>query len=540
MNHSNSKIGTLLTHNYRHAPSDYAKWCFLAIIGLLTTLIYVETPLYFDDLRFRPGCKLHEVFSYNGYSWMSFIEACDNYISSMWFNDPNRLANYISPAILCLLPHWAFAIISGALTCLIILLMCKLVGSKSLLGIAVMSFFVIFGLPWNEFMYSVMFSLNYIWSSVPILLTVWFITESFNGKSYSRKQFIFVCLTAIVAGWMHEGLSAPLLAGFTVYYIYLWRQVTRRDKILFLCLAIGVFLCFCGPDIWQRSDMGAGHDPGVAPLRWFIYYGFYNPVYFLFIISLVLSISLWSGWSKLSKQQKGFLLLIAVTTSAPIYFFFRFHYGERVIWMSRLLSPVGCLYLFNLYKTAIRHKYRTLIALICGIAPILNLGFAVIEQHKCRKEALEILSLYDQSETGSVFYDKTQWHLTPALGKSSLKQFSTPLLCHYLSVFLYDSSKHFVILPTAFRKFSPVDATPMPSTEHLFTFDNHLISNIPPENTQIEFLITDSHNNTHRTKCEWYSFQDASNNTWYIFEPMIYPFRNFKIEYTISDAIITN
>lgn len=124
------------------------------------------------------------------------------------------------------------------------------------------------------------------------------------------------------------------------------------------------------------------------------------------------------------------------------------------------------------------------------------------------------------------------------------KQLSNNLIPHYFATtsrfFLYDNSKHFVILPTVFRKFTPVDATPMPSTEHLFTFSNHLISNIQPENAQIEFLITDSHNETHRTRCEWYSFKDAYNNTWYIFEPMIYPFRNFKIEYTISDAIITN
>lgn len=201
-------------------------------------------------------------------------------------------------------------------------------------------------------MYSVMFSLNYIWSSVPILLTVWFITASFDGKIYSRKQFLFICFTAIVAGWMHEGLSAPLLVGLIVYYLYMWRHVTSRDKILFFCLAIGVILCFCGPDMIYGNAViwGAGHDQGVAPLRRFIYYGFYNPVYFLFMISLVLSISAWKGWRKLTKQQKGFLLLIAVTTSVPIYFFFRFHYGERVIWISRLLSPVGCLYLFNLYN----------------------------------------------------------------------------------------------------------------------------------------------------------------------------------------------
>jgi len=504
-------------------------------VSALTALIIFYTPAYADDIWFRMPRGTE------GVSWNDFVETVQTYRIIHWHIDANRLANHISPIFLCLTPRWLYALLCGIMMWFMQMLCCRL--ARCARGSC--PAFVILGcmaflLPWDEAMYCVMFSLNYMWSSVLVLLTLGFILAMERGKEFSRAQTAGICLLAVAAGWMHEGMSAPLAAGLGAYFLIMRRNADRRALAVAACFCIGLLLIMCGPAIWNRSatlSSVPAHGRGIIPetARFILY----NNAFCLYAVCLAMA-GLCRAWrQRLSRQDVAFLAMLFVMGMAASVFFIKFFVGVRVVWINQLLCPVGCVYLLRRAGVHPGRVLRSAIIVFVAVTVVTSYAFAAVEQQRLYGECRQVMQLFRESDSGRIYLDITQPGISPSMGKTSGKILHEKWTRDYYSTFYEDGKKRLVILPESFRDFTAGKARKVASTDSLMVFDNHIVTPFCPAQETLTLKVKTAGSDKWQTVKRTHEPFTASDGTkWWILEPVITKMKMNRINGKIADIQI--
>lgn len=228
------------------------KVCYLsvtAIVVILFGVLFCIAPPYSDDIWYLLGTYgVDESID----ATLIAMRTCVDH----WFWDTGRLANLISPPFLALFPRWVFAVLNAVALAMMIGLSRSLAGApRGSLGAWFILGAVTLCLPWLDQMISIIYALNYVWTSALMLATLMFFVRFSSGRGpNSRLGLAGAVVVALLAGWMHEGFSIPFIAGMCAYAAVDRRALRSRPAIsVAVSLMIGTVLIFCAPATWFRG-----------------------------------------------------------------------------------------------------------------------------------------------------------------------------------------------------------------------------------------------------------------------------------------------
>ena len=117
--------------------------------------------------------------------------------------------------------------------------------------LAVMAF-VAFTFPWWDVFMLFIVALNYLWTTVAVLLFLVAIYK-YEYASHGAMRWALL-LFAVFAGWMHEAAGLPLAGALLIYAIWVkgWKTLSkmRRDMIVAFC--VGALMGMLSPAMWRR------------------------------------------------------------------------------------------------------------------------------------------------------------------------------------------------------------------------------------------------------------------------------------------------
>lgn len=226
------------------------------VLSLLYAAIAFFTPPLVDDLIFMgDSCGIGIGFEKLALGWEELL--------AHFIYDVGRLSNVIAVVLLCLLPHFVFAILQAVAVYIILEFGSRLIGITSRIARTLYATIVVFALPWHDSIAVLDYSVNYVWSTALIVLFLYaFFRHHANGTD------IGWLILALAAGWMHESFSLPVCVGLACTSIYNHRHISRRHIALAVFFAIGTALNFVFPAIWHRASMThSSLVSNVAPIK---------------------------------------------------------------------------------------------------------------------------------------------------------------------------------------------------------------------------------------------------------------------------------
>lgn len=167
------------------------------------------------------------------------------------------------------------------------------------------------------------YGVNYLWSSVYILLFVFLFHNNYNEKR-SIVSLLSLCLLGFVAGWSHEGLAIPVSMAFIVeFFIRLKNEIKKPNLQItpfiyqylpVLIFGIGVALMvFCPANFKRAAGMNESDWAGGALALRLRSFCFLRATY-IFIALIII------GWLKCRKMTTAYIKenvywLVAWTTA---------------------------------------------------------------------------------------------------------------------------------------------------------------------------------------------------------------------------------
>ena len=97
-------------------------------------------------------------------------------------------------------------------------------------------------------------SLNYLWTSVSIMLFLCGHHKVSNGDYSSKRAYPILFLFGVICGWGHEGLSIGLSLGLLAHHIYYRKKFNSSLAVLVLGFWLGSLLVVFSPGILSRAD----------------------------------------------------------------------------------------------------------------------------------------------------------------------------------------------------------------------------------------------------------------------------------------------
>ncbi len=138
------------------------------------------------------------------------------------------------------------------------------------------------------FMGNITCSVNYLWSSVAILLFIFLFIWSKNRKNSKYSIFINILLSiyAFIAGSLQESFTIGITGSLLVYIIYKRRYIDNNLLVISIAFMIGTLSCIISPANFRRFD-----DIGGSGFHSNCLLGLLSsPVFILFLVIIIVSI----------------------------------------------------------------------------------------------------------------------------------------------------------------------------------------------------------------------------------------------------------
>ncbi len=444
--------------------TDKMLWSItVTVTGILSAWLCLVTPLQFDDFWFLADTR-HDASLWQrlAETWQRAWELCTH-------TDTGRLPNLLAPPML-VLPRFVFAALSGLCVATLLIYSRRLAGLRAGQPLSfILAAAIILLLPWFDFMYSVMFCMNYVWSSVLVLIAAWLILRASRS---GKRPPLWIFAVCFAAGWSHEGLSLPLLCGLSVYFLTRRKEISRGGWMLAIAIALGAALIFLSPAIWMRtgySQAGMGRFP-LREAAVHLIIG--NGCFYVFAILGAFCLCIKRLRGRLLREPE--LLIWSVAAVAATVLFVKYYAGPRLGWAPQLFSLIGTAQIFRSMgiRTGTKTRYAT--GGVCLAAICVNLGAAVKEEYALRAEEIEIRRQFTASSDGVIFLDITRPKLSPALFKSSVRQFNERIPMWDYSQY-YGYGRNLVILPRALRGFDGSNGAPALTLKGAQIYSGYLI-----------------------------------------------------------------
>lgn len=441
-------------------------WSAAAVTLVSFVVLYSLAPLYADDLWYASSSALATS------RWQASLEVW-RVVIDHWFWDTGRLTQFFAPPFLTFAHGFVFALVTSALIGCIIR-----VGRISA-GFRIGSLFaslylliVVAVLPWHDNMLSVVYAINYVWTTAFVMVALWACVRSGDDFSGWRKAgLIIVCL---LAGWMHEGFSVPLLAGFCA-----WMAVKRvwRPNVYMLSFALGAIFIALSPALRVRSASHTGflcHFLGWEALTVTLVY---DCLYFIFV-ALIIGCLMHRYWRKMLSADRNSLAPVAlcfISATCSTLLFLMFYDGPRMGWFSQLMSGLGILLLVKTIKPKWSLRTSTTVSALTLLFVALHFATAIISQVKLTREYNEVVRLYRASTDGMVYYDQQPFKYDLALMLPSYRQLLAKAHIDCFSRYYSPGKRDMVILPTSFAELNDENLVAAPSDDTMLIYRNRYL-----------------------------------------------------------------
>lgn len=507
----------------------------LLTIALIQTLYMLWTPWQYDDLWF-----LSTYLEYNDYDPSfdlgKFIETRLFYRQT----DNGRLANDIDLLVVLTCPRWLFAIVTGIITAGLFYLMSRLViiisgrDTQPLMPVLVV---MLWGLivRYVHYRFLVSFAdlyLNYFYSAFFILLTIVTLNKA-TTATMPKWQLAGSMLAAFIAGWFHEGLSAPLMAAIVLWACIKHFRLPRQWWAIAIAFTLGFLIVITAPGIHLRAERTIWDnitDWDSVKIS-FEYTLILAIVFALLFIFIALTPQGRQIYRPLIKEQP-FILLI-VTYAVAIVVAIITPPSVRAAWLPNILSFV----ILSIIIIKLMPWWRQIlpVALLIGlIVYIFNVATMADDlkfHHATYVQSNDINRLFDTSPYGTVFVDVPEFE--NIYGKYiHIKQFDNCFNIFCINNIRNDSTKLFTVVPKALAKFESKDTLKKVSgTLGACNFNGYYLK-IKPDAYKVDSLIysddsfataemTDNTISKVRLIQKTFMTADGQCAIWYRFEPEI-------------------
>ena len=430
---------------------SYIYYIVLAIAFVLFGAMFYLHPYTLDDewflspmSAFKSDPTIANFFS----GWRdSIIEhfTCDN----------GRIGNMIGSALLAG-PRWLIAIILGTSVALAIFVLAKVAGAwkKNLMIFCGIVFLYMIALPWHDFMFMRMYSLNY---QIPTFLAFGTLGLVLNVRL--SKWWWALIAGLLVSAW-HEAFGAPLLAAVVMLMIFKPRYRTRTNCILCAALLCGIIYLALVPGTRVRSgDFNLFH--GFAePLR-----ALHLGILFLaYIVMFVVALCFHKWRNRLDYSTHIALLTIGFVSWIIWRTFFN---GARITWCLEAASVAGIANLAFTFPHSLRPRIlRAAVEFILLLVPISLLALAIPYLAKLNRHAEAYCELVNYKPGVKAFYTYPEpWEQPLYL----LERPNPNLLIGW-------SRKTSFAIPETLRNYNPELAIPLPGDNGgARLWDNHYV-----------------------------------------------------------------
>lgn len=236
----------------------------LGIVGFLIFLLFFAinyfTPYladdysYLDHLSFESDKKIVSLFDFY------------NSVKAFYFGWGGRVLGYIFTCIFSYMPKIIFALLNTSVYFIVVqlvYLVCKGNSEDNKLSMWLgIHFLLWFCVPdYGQVMFWMCGSANYLWTSLFVLLNIYFFRMYSYEKGILRHKIsaILVFLIGILGGWAMENMSAAMLVILTLYIVYYIKNNIRITMSVISCYIgniVGFALLYFAPGnaIRSKSD----------------------------------------------------------------------------------------------------------------------------------------------------------------------------------------------------------------------------------------------------------------------------------------------
>lgn len=522
---------------YRDRPLNKGHFIYYAILtGILSILFGIMiaiTPRSVDDIWYLENSMGHKG-SWD-YFWSTVLNCWQH-----WQYDTGRLSNMAAAPFLALFPQWIYAALTS-IGIWITYLGGPILSKSNFFSYSAAVWIVVitFIFPWFDFMFGIIFSINYVWTiALAVIYFYWFFKD-YDKQTLSLLQKILLFVLSFILGWWHEGFSVPLIAAIATYFIIRKKFPDRTRLLMITGLFLGILMIVIMPAFWVQIH--SRDSIMIKSVLWETLVGtVFICMFYLYLLIFIISICQANVRNELTQNRNRLLaffsaILIYGIIGSAIYF--KYYTGPRVGCYVQIISSFGLICIVKFFRTPrfLNKAYlKTSAVYITFLFSAVNLLSSIVIQQKLTNEFHDVMSLYSKSiisNDGVVFYDQTQRQLGLDLFKPSYKVLNTPYgLKHGL--------EYAKIIPKSLENFNPASTEISKCTDNgLFIFKNLVLKRGRLQNVTGDLMLKTSENTFVPTRAFFYEFKDIHGNVWTYIKTVS---QTFNPDLKITDAKLSS
>lgn len=440
-----------------------------AIILIGIGICFLAYPTALDDYWFLYDYSCGVENSSDGSVW-SGLQYFWEYRMTI---DNARLANLIGVLFL-LVPHWIGASISALSFILAVVLACRIagVGIKDYNSIALMLVLMVFGLPWHDSIFSLVYSFNYIWD-IPMMLGAIYLF--FRDKK--ANVIGAVVLGAFLGAW-HEIYSLPVFAGFMLL-VLLRRVRLRSDRVaLIIGIMAGLIWLVLSPSWGKRVDSDV--DSSLSSILSFVQLLYHFAGFIPFVILTIICLCV-KRWRKIATSDMVIFLMTCCVIIIAVQIMV---VKARAGFPAYILSFVGNVYILrNIFPgifTYRKSQYRWF-GFVLAIMTCVHMYAADRELLRLNKELKTIEKVYDAHTENivTIFAPITfDWELSPlALKKGTFEYHNSGW--HFVCYSQYKKVPMHYLVPLRLKGYRSGMGEPLPGNAGAHIYKGLIVAPYP-------------------------------------------------------------
>lgn len=377
-------------YNIRHNAWLY--WLPLTLLGIIYVLCFWYYPYLNDDLEFR--APMAEYLA-NG-TWASFFEGWKYSVCDRFMNDNGRLPQLVG-SVMVVLPKLLMSAIMGLCLVASMYMTAKAAGvwrrNSLLTALAVVCWVLVF--PWADYMFGIMFYMNYVPVSAVFLVGYYlFINNRFGSIAGA-------VLIGLLLGCMHEIFGGTMFCGAVSVLLLYPKYRTRRNIAFVVAVFAGILYLVFTPGTASRQHGAVLFGGFIYPFKSALYAG----LLYLFLLSIVVVVSVKRWRERLDVPRVTMLAVMAVVS----WLIWRtFLTGLRVSWCLNVVSVTGFVYMLSAVRVSVPSAVSRIGAVLLWCVSFVGIAVSLPWSYRLGCEIDEVKKLVDTSGGDVVFYDITE------------------------------------------------------------------------------------------------------------------------------------
>lgn len=390
------------THNMRHKVLLY--WMPLILLGIIYMLCFWFYPYLNDDLEFREPMAAYIA---DGTS-TSFFDGWGYSVCDRYMHDNGRLPQLVG-SLMVVMPKVLMSLIMAVCMVLAVFMTAKAAGvwcrSAALTAFAALCWVVLF--PWADYMFGIMFYMNYIPASAWLLFAFWLFADlRFKGVTIPF-------LVGLVLGSMHEIYAGTMFCGAMFVLVLFKRYRTRANIVFVVAVALGLLYLVFAPGTASRQHGATLFEGFVHPLKSAVYGILFYCNCIVFVIAL--SVRRWR-----CRMQMPKIAMLMVMSVVAWLLWRTFFTGLRVSWCMDVVSLTALVYMLGICPALTKNDARqTSSAVLFWAVAIVAISVCLPWFYRFGNDVYTVRRLQSHADAPVVFYDMIEPAETPLyiLGK---------------------------------------------------------------------------------------------------------------------------